>query len=173
MSFAHSNTSSMDICDLKPLERYPFIYSAFIRVQLDIARELAAKSKGKQREGTISDADLALRWYTEDLRRCEADMTERPMVHSVAARLREEDMVRRNEQERISAWDHVLAQQLGCDMESVESGYVAPVDPCVNDEILAKLCASYTSDSEPATGYTGTPREAPVPSKHSSPQRLG
>ena len=45
----------------------PLTYSAIIQLQLEDSQELAANTAGKQREGTLTDAELALEMHAEKL----------------------------------------------------------------------------------------------------------
>lgn len=59
-------------------------FSTIVKLQLEDTASLAASTKGKQREGTISDAELALQLYNEDLQACQNILNDRQMAQSIA-----------------------------------------------------------------------------------------
>ncbi|KAK0266833.1 hypothetical protein LTS00_017924, partial [Friedmanniomyces endolithicus] len=62
----------------------PPTLSTIIRLQLEDSEQLAANVKGKQREGTLSDAEFALQTYTKDLLSTDAVLSDRRMAQSFA-----------------------------------------------------------------------------------------
>jgi len=144
------------------------LLSAVIQLQLQDSEELSGSGKGKQREGTLSDAQLALMMYTEDLMSTNAILEDRRMAQSMAmAVIRDGQVLQRaHEQETQFDQDREIARNL---QDSDESGFDAhcatkpqpPVetDPWTEDEMLAKAAALYmqepgtTSSTPPALAY--------------------
>jgi hypothetical protein len=62
----------------------PLTRSTVLQLYLEDAEELASKVKGKGREGTISDGELALQMYTDELNACHASLTDQKMAQSIA-----------------------------------------------------------------------------------------
>lgn len=62
----------------------PLTLQMIVQMQLQDSEELAGCSKGKQREGTVTDAQLAMQMYVEDLNNCDSYLQDRNMAQSVA-----------------------------------------------------------------------------------------
>ncbi|KAH9828999.1 IBR finger domain-containing protein [Teratosphaeria destructans] len=128
----------------------PLTMSAIVQMQLDDIEQLKTNHKGKQREGTVTDAQLALQMYNEDLRACDHTLKDRQMAQSLClAVLRDGDLIRRAyEEEQQANRDHELAMRLSRN----ELPRVIPrkraqsrdSDPWSDDEeLLYKAAATY------------------------------
>ena len=62
----------------------PLTFNAIIEIQLEDSAALAGSAKGKQREGTVNDAEVALQMFTEDLYICQRVLEDRKMARSMA-----------------------------------------------------------------------------------------
>ena len=58
--------------------------NAIIGIQLEDSAAIAGSSKGKQREGTVNDAEVAMQMFTEDLHICQRVFEDRKMARSIA-----------------------------------------------------------------------------------------
>ncbi|TKA61892.1 hypothetical protein B0A55_11799 [Friedmanniomyces simplex] len=130
----------------------PLTLSAIIQLQLEDSEHLAANVKGKQREGTVTDAELALQLYTEDLMSTDAVLSDRRMAQSIAmAVIRDGQVIQRA---------HQLEDQIIRDRDlarGLEADAPAPlnIDPATRTvlsdeqnawtgpELLAKVTAIY------------------------------
>ncbi|KAK3625050.1 hypothetical protein LTR56_013654 [Elasticomyces elasticus] len=130
----------------------PLTLSTIIQLQLEDSEQLTANVKGKQREGTVSDAQLALQMYTEDLMSTDAVLTDRRMAQSIAmAVIRDGQAIERTHQrEDQIVRDRELARRLQADATSpmdidpVTKAVVSEEQEAWKDpEILAKVEAIY------------------------------
>jgi hypothetical protein len=124
----------------------PLTLNAIVQLQLEDSLELANNTKGKQKEGTITDAELALQTYADDLRACDVVLKDRMMAQSIAlAVLRDSEIIRHaQEEERQVARDRELAAGLNPDEPLVELPIPADeTDPWDEDELLEKAAALY------------------------------
>jgi len=144
----------------------PLTLSTIIQLQLEDSQLLTVngEGKGKQREGTLSDAQLALRMYTEDLVSTNAILSDRRMAQSIAmAVIRDGQAVHRS---------HLRDDQIARDQElarSLQSDVPAPLnidpttkealsgesDPWADPEMLEKVTAIYMCD--PASSSSSPP----------------
>ncbi|KAK4898283.1 hypothetical protein LTR27_004290 [Elasticomyces elasticus] len=146
----------------------PLTLSTIIQLQLEDSEELSANVKGKQREGTISDAQLALQMYTKDLMSTDAVLSDRRMAQSIAtAVIRDGHVIQRaHQREDQIVRDHEIARQLHADDEApldVDPVTKHPLpeqqDPWKDSELLAKVAAIYmrepgsTGSTPPALVY--------------------
>ena len=162
------------------LDMDPLTFSTIVQMQLEDSEELAANAKGKQRAGTATDAELALQMYTDDLRVCDATLTDRKMAQSMAtAVLRDGELIRQAyEQEQLLARDREMANELQAEEDDLDvdvhndaiAPYRAPsiptkrkteheMDIWTDDEMLAKAAAKYMQEpgsvgSLPPVSYT-------------------
>lgn len=87
---------------------------AIMAVQLEDIESLASRSKGKQREGTATDAQVALQIYIEDLHACDASVANRDAAQRMF------NAVTRDIPEIVESWrrddqiarDHKLARRI-------------------------------------------------------------
>ncbi|GAB7366387.1 hypothetical protein MBLNU230_g8184t1 [Neophaeotheca triangularis] len=140
----------------------PLTFKAVVEMQLEDSQTLLASSKGKQREGTINDAEFALQMYAEDLRACDATLADRTLAQSIAtAVIRDGAMIQRAYQaEEQLASDRELALRLSnTNDEALGVGRTAACpsgtfpkpktqcdksgDPWQDVEMLAKASAIY------------------------------
>ena len=136
----------------------PLTLNAIIEIQLEDSAELAGSTKGKQREGTVNDAELALQMLTEDLHTCQRVLEDRKMARSIALAVhRDGNLISRaHQQEDQIARDRRFAASLSqapADDEHHTTGRAAPTqqdeemkDPWVSDELLEKAAALYNED---------------------------
>ncbi|KAI7223051.1 hypothetical protein KC333_g679 [Hortaea werneckii] len=85
-----------------------------IQLQLKDSQEMPGQSKGKQREGTFNDAELALPLYIEDIENTSTTLKDRKMAQSFAKSVMEdsgliEQMLKEEQQ---VATDRVLATSI-------------------------------------------------------------
>ncbi|KAK5170981.1 uncharacterized protein LTR77_004125 [Saxophila tyrrhenica] len=83
-----------------------------MELQLEDLELLASRSKGKQREGTTTDAHVAMQIYIEDLQTCDTTMTNREAAQAVAELCKQELQV---------AQDRRLAKRLSVGQKSSAS----------------------------------------------------
>jgi hypothetical protein len=127
-----------------------------IQLQIEDSQELSAISegKGKGKEGDVSDAELALGLYNEDLRQRASIIQDRQMTKSIARACQTDGnaLAASLAEEQTAATDRGAAGRLG----GVTAP--APVEPWtitseeLDEELLAKLSALYV---EPATEDSG------------------
>ena len=58
----------------------PLSFSTVLQLQLEDMDDLASRAKSKGREGTVSDAELALQIYASDLKACTDVIDDRKMA---------------------------------------------------------------------------------------------
>lgn len=127
-----------------------------IQCQLEDGEHLAAGAKGKQREGTVSDAEFALQLYTEELKQCNVTLADRHMAQSIVfAVLADGELLHDAYRlERQAEMDRDLAARLTDDSGTAgsgaqgASGYLPDSDPWNDDEMLSKVAAIYMPDPE-------------------------
>jgi len=137
----------------------PLTPNAIIEIQLEDSATLAGSAKGKQREGTVNDAEVALQMFTEDLHTCQRVLEDRKMARSIALAVHRDGSLisRAHQQEDQIARDHQLAaslMQAPADDEFHATRRAPPPqqdkdmnDPWVSDELLEKAAALYDEDS--------------------------
>jgi hypothetical protein len=69
------------------LDMDPLTFSKIVQVQLEDVENLSTRAKGKQREGTVTDAQFALQVYVDDLSTSNATLSDRMVAEDVAAAL--------------------------------------------------------------------------------------
>lgn len=142
----------------------PLTLSTVIQMQLEDTKELTARAKGKQREGTVTDAELALQMYTEDLINTNAVLTDGKMAQSMAmAILRDGQFIQRaHQQEDQIARDRQMAANLQADApipmdtdptSKTRSSFKQ--DPWTGPELLEKAAILYMQ--EPASASASPP----------------
>lgn len=134
-------------------EMDPLTLGATINLQLADTEEIIANAKGKQAEGTLNDAQMALQLYTWELEGCKAMLSDRAMAQSIAiAVIRDGDVIdaaaRLEEQ---LARDRAFAENL--EWNTSHGGAPADVsqsegDPWHDAEMLSKAAALYMFESE-------------------------
>ncbi|WPH02842.1 putative e3 ubiquitin-protein ligase ari4 [Acrodontium crateriforme] len=149
----------------------PLNYHAIIQSQLEDGERLLDSTKGKQREGTIRDSDMALQVYMEDLRCCDASLSDRKMAQSIAlAVLRDGWLIHQAYQnEQQIARDRELALSLDQNSTAFSTHNKAAnaddarqnsEDPWENDEMLAKAAAIYMEEPELPETFHSEPNVA-------------
>lgn len=130
----------------------PITLSTVIQLQLQDSEELFNGAKGKQRESTLSDEQLTLMMYTEDLMSTKAILEDQRMAQSMAqAILRDGQVLQRaHEQEAQFAQDREVARTLqdrednGLDAHcATKPQSPGEMNPWVGDEMLANAAALY------------------------------
>lgn len=93
----------------------PLILRIIVQIELEDSAQLAAGDMGKQRAGTMSDAQLAMQIYIDDLRSLDTHLVDRSMAQSVAAAvLQAGDLIAEGyRQAQQVARDRELAMRLG------------------------------------------------------------
>ena len=150
----------------------PLTLSTIVQIQLKDSQELAVSGKGKHREGTVSDQQLALQMYREDLRSTSALLEDRRMAQSMAfAIMHDSEAIQKiHRVEDQIARDRLIAT-------SMDDTHQAPLtinptlklpspeeqDAWADEEMLAKAAAIYMQEpgssesSPPALIYDSTP----------------
>lgn len=133
--------------------------SAIVQMQLEEGEELASKAKNKQREGTLSDAQLALQMYMDDLKCADATLKDRKLAQSISIAVqRDGDLIyeayrqeRQAEKDRAMALRMMNGQSPTTPGDAVEHAYEEEQkdtqDPWANTEMLAKMAAMYIDPS--------------------------
>lgn len=136
----------------------PLTLNAIIEIHLEDSAALAGSAKGKQREGTVNDTEVALQMLTEDLHTCQRILEDRKMARSMALAVhRDGNLISRaHQQEDQVARDRQLAASLmqdTADDEHLPARRAPPPqhdeemkDPRVSDELLEKAAALYNED---------------------------
>lgn len=131
--------------------------SIVIELQLEDTEELASRAKGKGREGTPADSELALQMYIDDLKACSATVSNRKMAQSMAlAVLRDaQSLHQENIKEQQIAQNREMAASL---QGSINPGAQVPNGECKrahgdmdiweDAEILSKVIAMYMPEPE-------------------------
>jgi len=131
----------------------PLTLNAIIEIQLEDSAALAGSAKGKQREGTVNDAEVALQMVTEDLHTCQRVLEDRKMARSIALAVHRDGSLisKTHQQEDQIARDRQLALSLvqAPDSDDYHTLGRAPPpkqdedmnDPWVSDELLEKAAA--------------------------------
>ncbi|KAI0809693.1 hypothetical protein GGR55DRAFT_161121 [Xylaria sp. FL0064] len=85
--------------------------SLILSLQREDASQVRSTSKGKQAEGTLSDADLALQLYVEDLNRATVFVSDRKMTKSVQSAVQTDTtlLLESEWQERVARCDREIA----------------------------------------------------------------
>ncbi|RMY59639.1 hypothetical protein D0864_13195 [Hortaea werneckii] len=122
-----------------------------IQLQLDDSQGVVGQSKGKQREGTFTDAEYALRLYIDDLETTSTALKDRKMAQSFAKSVMEDaeliEQVLKDEQQ--AATDRQFATSIDNQNGNTASGSrsdlpaTAIKDPWQDSEILEKAAAMY------------------------------
>ncbi|KAI1754772.1 hypothetical protein F4782DRAFT_552698 [Xylaria castorea] len=121
------------------------------------ALRVKSSSKGKQVEGTVSDADLALRFYTEELKQATAYVLGRKMAKSMqeAVHTDTDALLKCQREESVARRDRQIAVALsgrrvqGQTQKPVDTGSSAPE---LEPELLEKLNAIYVTGINEADG---------------------
>lgn len=147
----------------------PLTWQTIVQLQLQDCEELAAraKGKGKQREGTQTDAQLAMQTYADDLKHSDHYMQDRTMAQSAAmAILADGDLIAETSKEEQQATrDRDMAMSLDARRPNVHDRRRAPPtaagpatadahnvakkqkkdhnDPWQDAEVLEKVTAMY------------------------------
>jgi hypothetical protein len=136
----------------------PLTLDAIIQIQLEDSAALAGSAKGKQREGTVNDAEVALQMLTEDIRTCQRVLEDRKMARSMALAVHRDGnfISRAHQQEDQLARDRQLAASLTQDpaYDNRHATWRPPPptrdgemrDPWASDELLEKAAALYNED---------------------------
>ncbi|KAK4551648.1 hypothetical protein LTR86_011022 [Recurvomyces mirabilis] len=141
----------------------PITLSTIIQIQLQDSQELATKTKGKQREGTVTDGELAFQVYVEELTNIDSVLSVRKMAQSLTtAVLLDGHFIQREHELE----DQVFRdRQFACSIQGDET-LVNPISKpryqgehhvWVNDEYLAKLAAIYMREPSTPSGTTPPP----------------
>jgi len=142
--------------------------NAIIEIQLEDSAALAGSAKGKQRQGTVNDAEAALQMFTEDLHTCQRVLEDRKMARSITLTVHRDGglISRAHQQEDQIARDRQLAaslMQAPADDDFHTTGRAPPPqqdedtnDPWVSDELLEKAAALHNEDfvfAEPSPSF--------------------
>ncbi|KAK4551389.1 hypothetical protein LTR86_011196 [Recurvomyces mirabilis] len=142
-------------------DMHPITLSTIIQIQLQDSQELATKTKGKQREGTVNDGELAFQMYVEELTNIDSVLSDRKMAQSLttAVLLDGHFIQREHELEDQVFRDRQFARSIRGDETLInpisKPRYQVEHHEWVNDEYLAKLAAKYVR--EPGTPSDTTP----------------
>lgn len=122
-----------------------------IQLQLEDGQEMAGLSKGKQREGTFTDAELALRLYIEDIESTNTTLKDRQMAQSFAKSVMDDsDLIEQVlKEEQQAAADRKFAASIRNEnggivsLSRTDPSATAVKDPWQDNEILEKAAAIY------------------------------
>jgi hypothetical protein len=135
------------------------ILAAVIELELEDGTTLANFTKGKQREGTVTDAEIAFEIYFDDLRACHRVLEDRRMAQSMALAVhrdgrliseahQQEDQVAQDRRLAMNLESNPMSTSRSCNAQASDSANDQDVlDPWVNDEMLEKAAALYNDDS--------------------------
>lgn len=147
----------------------PLTLQTIVEMQLQDSEDLAGNSKGKQREGTVTDAQLAMQMYVEDLTQCNAYLQDRTMAQSVTMAILADGalIAEAFAEEQQAARDREMAMQLDARRhnQANEAAGPAPRDPkrpkkmqkkdrknpWEDPEMLEKMAAIYMKTPEEPT----------------------
>ncbi|KAK4892875.1 hypothetical protein LTR49_028552 [Elasticomyces elasticus] len=130
----------------------PLTLSTIIQLQLEDSEQFAANFKGKQRGGTLSDAQFTLQTCTKDLLSTDAVLSDCRLAHSFAMAVIRDDSVIRQEHQREDqiVRDRKMAQGLNDDapapleINHVTKNVLLDEQNSWNDaELLFKVAAIY------------------------------
>ncbi|KAK5110506.1 hypothetical protein LTR85_001005 [Meristemomyces frigidus] len=130
----------------------PLTLSTIIQMQLEDSQEVAANTKYKQHEGTVTDAELALQMYTEDLMYTHVALDDRKIAQSMAMTVLSDGKLtqRAYQLEGQIARDHEMATNMQGDAPASSDTNAmdqppAPQehDPWTDFELLEKAAAIY------------------------------
>ncbi|KAL8846113.1 MAG: hypothetical protein Q9221_008781 [Calogaya cf. arnoldii] len=118
-----------------------------LQLQREDVEELQQSSKGKHREDEVSDADLAIELFQQDLQETSAVLSDRLMSRSLARAVVTDAAFLTDEVARQDtlANDRLVAERIQQGGEA-ESSKGTTSDPVPDDLLLARLTALYVSD---------------------------
>ncbi|KAK4995383.1 hypothetical protein LTR28_000544, partial [Elasticomyces elasticus] len=116
-----------------------------MQIQLEDSKQLVSRFKGKQKEGEVSDIELALQLYQEELNLFDPFRADRQMARSMAAAILTDGpmLSEAASQEQQVGQDRILARRFqtgGC-IPELSSSVGSLDDGSSDDETLAKLAA--------------------------------
>lgn len=128
--------------------------NAVMEMELEDSTAIAGSVKGKQREGAVSDAELALEMYIEEIRACQRVLEDRKMAQSMALAVHRDGRMISEAQKREDqvARDRRLAVTFDSDAMAASSlnSNQAPIpqnneetDPWFDEEMIEKAAALY------------------------------
>ncbi|KXS96476.1 hypothetical protein AC578_6324 [Pseudocercospora eumusae] len=135
----------------------PLTLSAIVQAQLEDSQELASGHKGKQREGTVTDSQVAMQMYLEDLQNCNAFLEDRKLAQSISIAVQQDgDLLHREfQREQQIARDREIAESVARGARMRDDGSIDNLagssktqkpdipDPWEDPELLAKAAAIY------------------------------
>lgn len=130
----------------------PLTLTTALQLHLEDTEQLTSRAKGKGREGTVSDAELALQMYVEELNACNANLADRKMAQSMAlAVIRDAQIMHQeNLKEQQAIRDRELAAALQAEdgnlPQSAHSRSITSDDQTEaweDPEMLSKVAAIY------------------------------
>ncbi|KAK4996026.1 hypothetical protein LTR66_004278 [Elasticomyces elasticus] len=143
-----------------------------MQIQLEDSKQLGSRFKGKQKEGEVSDIELALQLYREELDLFEPFRADRQMARSMATAIMTDGpmLSEAASQEQQVGQDRILARRFqtdGC-IPALSSSVGSLDDDSLDDETLAKLAAKYVSDA--STPDAVSHRHPKVGADHTIPE---
>ncbi|CAK3745156.1 Hypothetical predicted protein [Lecanosticta acicola] len=143
-----SETPSLDV-NIDPLT-----LSVIVEMQLEESEGMVSNGRGKQREGTVTDAQLALQIYMEDLRCADAILKDRKLAQSISIAVQRDGnfIYEAYRQEQQAEKDRELALRIATEHAPAagkETQYSRKMqekafeDPWTNAEMLAKVATIY------------------------------
>lgn len=171
----HSMASSA-VASLSSID--PFDLELILRLQLDDIRWLATNAKGKSREGTVSDADLALQMQHEELQDTVTSLADRRMAYSMSIAVQDDgDLLHEtsNQDRQVDAdrrFASALADHHGSNISAAmlakEAKHKVKQDDKEHAEIwrdpemLAKVAALYNKPKDAVSTASFKANESPV-----------
>ena len=126
-----------------------------LQLQLEDVQELRERSKDKQRDGDLTDAQLALSVLEQDLECVRSVISDRQMTQSIADAVRgdAEAIASVVREEEVACEDHTFAHRMnGSDVTSA----VRLQSDALNEKILARLAGQYISEDIGHELFDGT-----------------
>jgi hypothetical protein len=145
-----------------------------IQLQIQDSQQLSEEYEGtgKGREGELSDTQLAINLYREDLQRHASIVADRQMTRSIARACQTDGNVLEASlsQEQTAASDRATACRLGgvADPNHIPPWVVTSEE--MDDEFLAKLSAIYIQTPAEELNFKSAAIEAASGSEHSEPE---
>lgn len=118
---------------------------------LDDMKQITSSAKGKQAEGTITDAELALQLYSEELNSAEIFASDRRMSKSIQAAIRTDAdaLAQSQREERMAQHDHDVPASISRDMHVSQDSEEVDTEPSIDElELIDKICAIYVTGIE-------------------------
>ncbi|KAI1762122.1 hypothetical protein GGR53DRAFT_430471 [Hypoxylon sp. FL1150] len=125
--------------------------SLMVSLLMDDVQQITSSAKGKQKEGIMTDAELALQLYSEELSIAELFALDRRMSKSIQSAVRADaDALAQSErEERMAQHDHDISASISRGISEPQVPDTADTEPSADElELLEKICAIYITGIE-------------------------